>query len=259
MKRRIRLGLLALVLTVALTFTAVGCAGTTGLRGTSGSAGSQGIQGVQGEQGLVGPVGPQGESGQVGAIGATGVTGATGSDGAVGAVGPRGLQGAAGWGSPGATGADGINGVDGADLGLNILTLHPKDSNDPLWPIIDGQKGGVLVFNSSGPEFQYVLSAHGLLTATEYSLIYYADPWPGTGGFLIAEGTTNASGSLFLIGEVDLASSIPVAADTNYPDGGKIWLVPSSDYGAGEITNWNPLDYLHEHNLISYTDTDLIP
>ena len=25
----------------------------------------------------------------------------------------------------------------------------------------------------------------------------------------------------------------------------------------GKLTAWQPLNYLHEHNLISYTDTDL--
>ncbi len=265
MKRRIRLGLLALVLIVALAFAAVGCASPPpGPKGATGSVGSQGVQGVQGEQGLVGPAGPQGESGQGGAIGATGATGATGSDGAVGTVGPRGLQGAAGIGTAGATGATGVTGATGAtgsqgSDGVNapVLGLVTKDSS---WDIVDGQRGGFLLYNTSGPEFYYLVSVSGLASTTSYTLIYYFDPWPGAGGFAIAAGVTDASGNLFLVGEVDLNSSIPVEDDPNIADGGgKLWLVLSSDYREGQMTRWTPEGYLFEHNLISYTDTDLNP
>lgn len=50
---------------------------------------------------------------------------------------------------------------------------------------------------------------------------------------------------------------LPHSDDENYPDGAKIWLVPSSDYGNTGVIGWNPAKYLFEHDLITYDDTDV--
>jgi hypothetical protein len=161
-------------------------------------------------------------------------------------------------GATGATGAKGDKG-DKGDQGepAPMLVLIPK-TGEPDWEIIDGQTGGVLMYSPMGDEFGYCLQAYGLTPSTGYSLIYYADPWSGTGGCLIASGTSDASGILFLVGEHDIGMSIPVATDDNHPTGGKIWLVLSSDYDAvsGGMTAWQPTEYLFEYALITYIDTN---
>ena len=44
--------------------------------------------------------------------------------------------------------------------------------------------------------------------------------------------------------------SIPDEGDSNYPDGGKIWLVLANDYDGTKMVGWNPSSYLFENNEI---------
>jgi len=118
---------------------------------------------------------------------------------------------------------------------------------------------GILTHNVKGPEFEYAFTGTGLASSTGYSLIYYADGWPGNNpGALIASGTSDGSGGLSLSGSVELGMDLPHASDANHPGGAKIWLVPSSDYDAGnaKMVGWNPGNYLFETGLIEYDDTD---
>jgi len=138
-----------------------------------------------------------------------------------------------------------------------LLTLHEKDSG---WNIVSDGAYGELFYNCSGAEFEYAFYGTGLTASTGYSLIYYADPWTGDNpGAWIAAGTSDGSGNIVLSGSVDLGIDLPTSPDTN--PGAKIWLVLSSDYNSGTaatgpMTGWNPTEYLFEHNLITYNDTD---
>lgn len=128
------------------------------------------------------------------------------------------------------------------------LALVYKDTT--TWDVIS--QNGELVF-MNGPEFCYKFEGWGLEVDTEYSLIYYADPWNQPGA-LIAAGFTDTSGKLKLEGCVDLGMSLPKPTDTNYPDGAKIWLVPSECYNAITklVTSWQMARFLFEGNLITY-------
>lgn len=148
--------------------------------------------------------------------------------------------------------------VNGTGPQSDTLFLDNKTAN---WdPIIGDGMWGVLKWAGDGLTFDFstTLEAHGLAASTSYSLIYYADPWPGNNpGALLGTGTSDASGDLSISGSPDLGIDLPDPADANYPGGAKIWLVLSSDYdGAGNMTDWNPSDYLFEYNLITYDDTD---
>lgn len=122
---------------------------------------------------------------------------------------------------------------------------------------------GLLDYNSQGPTFDYTFEAHGLQASIEYSLIYYADPWPGNNpGALIATFDTDGSGDIASTsGSVDLGMDLPDAADDNAPQGAKIWLVPSSNYDAAtkSVTAWTGvnLDFLFETHTIVYDDIDV--
>lgn len=142
------------------------------------------------------------------------------------------------------------------------ITSTSLDNKDPVtWEPISDTMHGQLTYYTSGPTFDYNLTATGLVSGTEYSLIYYADPYPGNNpGALIATYMANGSGVISALGEsVNLNLDLPDPADSNYPAGAKIWLVPSSDYDAGtnSLTVWNPTTYLFEIDLITYDDTDL--
>jgi len=136
------------------------------------------------------------------------------------------------------------------------LYLYEKDPSD--WSIVEGGAWGKMTYNLSGPEFAFVFNGHGLEANTNYSLIYYADPWPGNNpGALIASGTTNAGRNIHLAGATELNTDLPNSSDDNFLGGAKIWLVLSSDYQAPNMVGWNPTKYLFESNLITYDDTDL--
>lgn len=149
------------------------------------------------------------------------------------------------------------------------LTLDNKDPS--TWLRVDDARFGVLSYYSSGTTFIFGFEAEGLEISTAYSLIYYANPWPGNNpGKLIGVGTSGEDGSLTISGSPDLGMSLPTPPDSNMvvthctaPDnyttcfGAKIWLVPSECYSEPAITAWQPTRFLFETNLINYTDTDL--
>jgi len=150
-----------------------------------------------------------------------------------------------------------------------FANLCQKDSN---WDPVSGG-WGKLKYNQKGSTFDFVFNGHGLDPDTSYTLIYYADPWPGNNpGAWIASGTSNSGGNLHLAGSIDLGINLPDPTDANYSAtpwdptaGAKIWLVPSSDYNSGSdttgpMTGWNPNDYLYERDMpdrVYYNDTDV--
>ena len=136
------------------------------------------------------------------------------------------------------------------------LDLYEKDP--VTWEIVVGGAYGKMIYSLCGPEFAFVFNGHQLEANTGYSLIYYADLWPGDNpGALIASGTTCIEGNINLVDCVDLGMDLPHPDDANYPDGAKIWLVLSDDYDGSMMTAWNPEEYLFEYDLITYDDTDV--
>jgi len=145
------------------------------------------------------------------------------------------------------------------DEGKATVTLVQKEENDGEWHIKDGGASGVLTYKTKSPEFEYNFSANGLTPNTNYELIYYADPWDGSGGSMtIADSLlSNGTGGITTGDQsVELLSDLPVSADANSPQGAKIWLVLDSDFDGTKMVAWNPASYLLETALIQYDDTD---
>jgi hypothetical protein len=134
-----------------------------------------------------------------------------------------------------------------------VLGLDNKDEN---WNAVQDDRYGQLSFNPSHPTFDYTLDVYKMDANELYSLIYYPDPWPGTGSIEIGTFMTDGSGNATKSGDVDLGVDLPIAGDTNSP-GAKLWVVPSSHWSGGQMTNWIMADYLFEHNLVTYDDTDV--
>lgn len=164
----------------------------------------------------------------------------------------------------------------------------PKIGTGP-WPIFpDSDRWGRLDYSLWGDQFKFSFQGRGLPPATNYTLIYYPDPWPGNNliclgggqstplkgkdkgkGKLENHGRGNGkqkSGNIAIHGSVE-TGSLPAIYDANYspavcPDcksgavGAKIWLVKSEDVqcteGASKMLNWNPAEYLFEYNLIVF-------
>jgi len=124
----------------------------------------------------------------------------------------------------------------------NNLYLYEKDAN---WDIVWDGAWGKMSYELSGETIRFVFNGHGLEANTEYTLISYTDPWPGS-PVCLASGTSNRGGNIHLAGSADLGKS----------EGIKIWLVLSSDVDCDipAMTGWHPSEYLFEHNLIPNPD-----
>jgi predicted ribosomally synthesized peptide with SipW-like signal peptide len=128
-------------------------------------------------------------------------------------------------------------------VGPAVGTLLLENKNPTTWEVIADAKYGEFTYGTG-----FTFKGYGLEAETQYSLIYYKDKWPGTGSVLLASG----KGSEFMTGKTGtLPTPIPKSDDLNYPVGGKIWLVLSSDYDGTKMTAWNPTNYLFEMHLIN--------
>ena len=136
----------------------------------------------------------------------------------------------------------------------NLITYEDTEDTvdlfekDAAWDIVSPGAEGTLQFDPFGTTFDFCFQGSGLVPLQEYTLIYYPDPWPGTG--LICLGSRRA----FKNGNTTIRGSV----DTGDLDDAKIWLVLSEDVDCGipEMVGWNPEEYLFENNLIQFHDLD---
>jgi hypothetical protein len=150
----------------------------------------------------------------------------------------------------GEKGLKGLKGQAGSSKNA-FIELWEKDSE--TWEINTDGAWGKLKYDLSGSTFNFLFNGHGLEPDTDYTLIYYPDPWPGSGLISLGTATANEEGNIHISGSVD-TGDLPTESDEN--DGAKIWLVLSSDIGEGEMTDWNQSEYLFEYDLIFFDDTD---
>lgn len=134
------------------------------------------------------------------------------------------------------------------------------------WPVNpkNGAQGN-LSYSLWGKLFRFSFSGEGLAKNTSYTLIYYPDPWPGSGLVCLATGKTTRQGKINLSNpkNYSLGESLPHKSDANWATtdpGAKIWLVPTSDVnctaGSSMMLAWNPQNILFEYNPIVYSYPD---
>ena len=171
----------------------------------------------------------------------------------------------------GPSGPAGKSNVGHLYLYEKIEPPQPYPPNTP-WTIDEGGAWGKMKYRLSGSLFEYVFNAHKLVPGEQYTLIYYPDPWPGTGLICLGSGTANRGGNVHIATSADIDTSLPIAADLNNPDnpghetcvlestcieGAKIWLVLSSDVDCTGRTmvGWDAEEYLFEDVGISFDYT----
>ena len=147
------------------------------------------------------------------------------------------------------------------------VVICQKDTSTWL-PVVGGYKATLSIWsfdygNRNQPtERRCTMQVQGKATPnTAFYLIYYTDPWAGSNGMLLGTCRTNAKGMIIMNanGLNNIFSTgitcptIPVPADANYPTGGKIWLVPASDYDVAthSMTAWNPSKILFDMTLVT--------
>jgi len=144
------------------------------------------------------------------------------------------------------------------------LYVAEKDAN---WQPVPGGAWGKLEYKLSGPMFDFVFNGQKLDPGLAYTLIYYPDPWPGTGAICLGNGVVDINGYIHIKGSPD-TGNLPIATDWNAdplkttysgpPSGtrAKICLVLTSDIACGSrMIAWQPIHYLFEMQLINYTKT----
>mgnify|MGYP003393748570 CR=1 FL=1 len=129
------------------------------------------------------------------------------------------------------------------------LNLYAKYEVQPAaypWPYNShgGAPHGTLTYDIKNTSFVGEFHATQLANGA-YNLIYYKDPWPGTGSVVIASGTASG-GNLDIIGISTSTGDIPALGDPHSPHGGKIWLVKAADFSVDHMVAWNPRSYLFE-------------
>lgn len=150
----------------------------------------------------------------------------------------------------------------------HTLRLENEIENpDGPWTVKSGDEiYADLTWDGDGAEFVYDLDAHNLASDTDYSLIYYADGWPGNHpGALLGEFVTDSNGDFIATNEaINLNHDLPHPDDENAAIGAKIWLIPSEAYNdtTFSVNTWPPDQdtWLFEGNVyINYQDTDVTP
>jgi hypothetical protein len=146
------------------------------------------------------------------------------------------------------------------------LYLYEKTDDGSMdWSVVEGGAWGKMKYNLSGSTFDFVFNGHNLKgeVDTEYTLIYYCDPWPGTPLICLGTGIVDEYGDIHIEGSED-TGDLPISGDLNanentttYNDGStgaKIWLVLSDDMICGTGINWpwHPAEYLFEYELINF-------
>ncbi len=154
------------------------------------------------------------------------------------------------------------------------ISLRHKD---PLtWEVLEDEElgGADITFNTCGTTFDYSMD-YWNIPEGEYSLVYYIDQDPRFELWgkvdvietISIEGTGTYSNSVDILTMpcIDDWNAGPEADYSVEPDnyehanGAKLWLVPSIDIENGQMTVWNPDNYLFETDLALYINCDSEP
>jgi hypothetical protein len=117
------------------------------------------------------------------------------------------------------------------------------------WAIDTEGAWGKLKYGLTGSSFNFHFNGHGLEPGLSYSLVYYPDPWPGTGLIVFGTAIANEDGNILIKGSAEI-DALPAEGDAN--EGAKIWLVLSTDVGEGQMADWTPAEYLFEYDLVTF-------
>jgi len=120
-------------------------------------------------------------------------------------------------------------GAASAKDGRASVNLYER-TDDGSWSIVDDGAWGKLRYWPNGDAYDFKFKGYGLEKWTDYTLIYYPDPWPGDGLVCLGEDYSNRRGKVHIRDWIEPENlPLPMADDENFPDGAKIWLVLSAD------------------------------
>jgi hypothetical protein len=139
----------------------------------------------------------------------------------------------------------GERGLKGQAGNSNVAFVELWEKDPATWYLVEDGAWGKLKYNPEGRALDYLFNAHRLVPDQTYTLTYYPEPqdtWP----WLVVEtdaGTANEEGDIHLQGSYDFGEDLSDA---------KIWLVLAEDIVDGQLSGYNPTEYLYEYDVISY-------
>lgn len=150
------------------------------------------------------------------------------------------------------------NGPDG-QAGLSSIAHLDFSQQDPDTgePLEDGSWGRIM-YRWMAPVFDYVFNGHELPPGDDYTLTYQPQPLPSPGVICLGTGTVNDEGDLHLQDAFDIETDLPADYDEN-EDEAILALVIASDVDCelGEMTNWDPDNYLFGDEGMFYVHSEL--
>jgi len=146
--------------------------------------------------------------------------------------------------------------------GVAEVRQHSHTSKDSLvlvqkdmltWGPLAGGAEGQFKFKMGKKNLDVKIKASGLQPLTNYSLIYFLDPWPSQGLVCLCNAKTDGGGNLRAKAKANV-DVLPIPSDANYPCGAKIWLVLTADVDCENqvMTAWNPESYLFQTQLVQF-------
>ena len=147
---------------------------------------------------------------------------------------------------------------DTVTVTATVPTANLCQKETEYYQCIEGGATATLTYNTIGnPDFNFALTGQGLVASTNYTLIYYPDPWPGNGLLCLGSADSAGDGSFSLTGSAT-PGDLPWTCDDNCGTGAKIWLVPTGlvNCVARTIT-WSPAQFLfddQESDWINFDD-----
>jgi len=85
----------------------------------------------------------------------------------------------------------GPNGQAGNSNIAHLYLYEKENFETDGWDVVNKGAWGKMKYNLSGEMFEFVFNGHGLEAEKNYTLIYYPDPWPGTGLICLGNGVAN--------------------------------------------------------------------
>lgn len=149
------------------------------------------------------------------------------------------------------------------------LRVYLYEKDPATWDVVgEGGAWGFLDYRPQGMVFKFKFVGKKLEPFSDYTLIYYPDPWPGAGLICLGSGIADENGKVKIVGKGDPTNpfyaepistgNLPADFDANAEQGAKIWLVLSSEVDCvnQQMIGWTPTEYLFENSLITFVDTD---
>ncbi len=126
---------------------------------------------------------------------------------------------------------------------LQTINLCEKSAdciaNPAEWACDPDAETVTVTYTPAGPTLDVQVTGTVPFALTNYTLVYYPDPWPGTGMICLGSALSGSDQTIAITASNALAQDLPLSGDLNSPNA-KLWLLPSNTITGcgGNIIGW---------------------